>query len=89
MLATKSYQSLGVTVRAASAQKAVLQPAALQPVLERAPHMPRQCQLTRRQVLYERRVVGFDPLIQECLLGSVTSIFASARSPSAGVLACQ
>ena len=78
-----------MTVRAANAQKAVLQPAALQIVLELALHLPRQCPLTRRQVFYERRIVGFDPLIQEWLLGPVTRLFVRTRSPSTGVLACQ
>ena len=76
-----------MTVRAANAQKAVLQPAALQIVLELALHLRRQCQLTRRKVFYERRVVGFDPLIQERPLGPATSLFARPRSPR--VLACQ
>ena len=70
-----------MTVRAANAQKAVLQPAALQIVLELALHLPRQCQLTHRQVLYERRVVGVHSLIQKCLPGPVTRLLARTRSP--------
>ena len=81
--------SLGVTVRAANAQKAELQPAALESGFELALHMRRQCPLTRRQVLCERWVVLFNELIQECLLGPVTSIFAPTRGPSDGVLAGQ
>ena len=67
----------------------MFQTAALQSVLELVQHMPRQCPLTRRQVFYERRVVGFDPLLQEWLLGPVTRLFVRTRSPSTGVLACQ
>ena len=88
-LATKSHQSLGVTVRAADAQKAVLQATALQIVFELALHMHRQRPLTRRQMRYERRIVLFNELIQERLLGPVTRIFARTRSSSDGVLACQ
>ena len=70
-----------MTVRAANAQEAVLQPAALQIAFELALHMRWQRPLTRRQMLYERRVVGFNQLIQECLLGPVTRLFARTRSP--------
>ena len=78
-----------MTVRAADAQKAVLQPAALQIVFELALHVRRQCALTRRQMFHERRVVLFNELIQECLLGPVPSILARPRSPSTDVLAGQ
>ena len=76
-----------MTVRAANSQEAVLQPAALEIVFELALHMYRQRPLARRQVRYERRVVGFNQLIQARLLGPVTRIFACTRGPSAGVLA--
>ena len=76
-----------MTVRAANSQKAVLQTAALQIVLELALHMRRQRPLTRRQVCHERWVVLFNELIQECLLGPVPGILARTRSPSTGVLA--
>ena len=49
--------------------------------------MRRQRPLTRSQVLHERRVIGFNQLIQERLLGPVTGILARPRSPSDGVLA--
>ena len=78
-----------MAVRAANSQKAVLQPPALQIVFELALHMHRQRPLARRQVRYERRVVGFNQLIQEGLLGPVTRLFARTRGPSAGVLAGQ
>ena len=83
------HQSLGVEVRAANAQKAVLQATALEIVFELGLHMYRQRPLTRRQMRYERRVVLFNELIQERLLGPVTRIFARTRGPSAGVLAGQ
>ena len=90
-LTTKSHESLGVTVGAADAQEAVLQPAALQIVFEFALHMRRQRALTRRQMRYERRVVGFNQLIQQRLLGAVASIFprTRTRTPGDGVLAGQ
>ena len=76
-----------MTVGAADAQAAVLQPAALQIVFERALHMRRQRALTRRQMRYERRVVGFNQLLQKRLLGPVPGILARTRSPSTGLLA--
>ena len=76
-----------MTVGAADSQEAMLQPATLQIVFELALHMCRQRALTRREVFYERRVVGVNQLIQQCLLGSVTGILARTRSPSDGVLA--
>ena len=78
-----------MTVRAANSQEAVLQPAALQIVFELALYVRRQRPLTRRQMRYERWIVGFNQLLQECLLGPVTRIFARTRGPSAGVLAGQ
>ena len=78
-----------MTVHTADSQKAVLQPAALQIVFKLALHMRRQRPLTRRQVRYERRVVGFDQLIQERLLRPVTRIFARTCGPSDGILAGQ
>ena len=83
----EGHQSLGMTVRAADSQKAVLQPAALEIGFELALHMHRQRPLARRQVRYERRVVLFNELIQECLLGPVPGIFPRTRCPSTGVLA--
>ena len=78
-----------MTVRAADAQKAVLQTAALQIVFELALHMYRQRPLARRQMRYERWVVLFNELLQERLRGPVTRSFARTRGPSAGVLAGQ
>ena len=76
-----------MTVCTADSQEAVLQTAALEIVFKLALHMRRQCPTTRRQMLYERRVVGFNQLIQERPLWPVTSIFTRTRSPSTGVLA--
>ena len=58
-LTAEGYEPLRVTVRAANAQEAVLQPATLQIVFELALHMGRQGPLTRCQRFDERRVVGF------------------------------
>ena len=60
----------------------MLQAAALQIVFELALHMGRQCPLTRCQMFDERRVGGFNQLIQERLLGPVLGILARTRSPS-------
>ena len=51
--------------------------------------MHRQRPLAPRQMRYERRVVVFNELMQERLLGPVTRLFARTRGPSDGVLACQ
>ena len=68
-----------MTVRAANAQEAVFQATAFQIGFELALHMQRQGPLTRRQMRYERRVVRFNQLIQERLLGPVTRLFARTR----------
>ena len=78
--ASRRPRLAGVT--AADSQEAVLQAAALQIVLKLALHMRRQAALTRRQVCHERRVVGFNQLIQERLLGPVT-VALSARATQA------
>ncbi len=78
-----------MTVCTADSQEAVLQTAAIEIVFELALHMRRQCPITRRQMLYERRVVGFNQSIQERPLRPVTSLFTRTRSPNDGVLAGQ
>ena len=76
-----------MTVRAADSQEAVFQAPALEISLELALHMRRQAALTRRQVFHERRVVGFNQLIQERLLVPVAGMLARTHSPGDGVLA--
>ena len=87
--AAEGDESLGMTVRTADSQEAVFQAAALQIIFEFTLHVRRQRPLTRCQVFDERRVVGFDQLIQERLLRPVPDVLARTRSPSAGVLAGQ
>ena len=76
-----------------SAQRTLKKPCsnrpALEIVFELALHMRRQHAFARRQVFDERRIVGFNPLIQERLLGAVTDILARTRSPGDDVRACQ
>ena len=67
----------------------MLKAATLQSGCELALYMPRQPPFMCRQVLYKRWVVLLNELIQACLLGPVTRIFARTRGPSDGVLGGQ
>ena len=88
-LATEGDQPLGVAVAAAYPQEAVFQATTGQIVLELALHLGGQGPVARCQRRQERRVVRFDNLLQERLLGAVAGVARRTICPGIGVLACR
>ena len=80
-LATESHQTLGVAVAAASPQEPMFQETTGQVVLNFTLHIGGQRPVARCQLRQERRVVCFNNLIQERLLGAVVGLALKQSSP--------
>lgn len=78
-LAAKRNQVFMVTFGALHLQESVFQPAAFEVVLKLALHIARQLPAPLRQMGGEGRIVLFNNLVEQRLLGAVALVLGSGR----------
>ena len=79
LLAADGNQFLGVTILATHPQEPILQQPALQVILELSVHESRQGSAAAGQVFDKDRIILFDDLIEQGLLGAMAHVRCAAR----------